>query len=99
MKGSLFICFLLISAGIYAQQKSNASSVAIRTIPFDNNWLFTKDSVTNAEQADYNDSKWRTVNLPHDWSIEDLPAGQAGLPNQKPDTVVGPFSRSSIGNL
>lgn len=66
------------------------NNLPLRSIPFDNAWLFTKDSVANAEQPDFNDSKWRNVDLPHDWSIEDLP-------NQSPDQVVGPFSKSSIG--
>ena len=90
MKKILLICFLLNSVGIYAQTKNKAAVVSAHTIPFDNAWHFTKDSVANGEQVDYIDSKWRKVDLPHDWSIEDLP-------NQKPDTIVGPFSRSSIG--
>src|SRR4051812_37108716 len=69
--------------------QSNAQS---RTYLFDNNWLFTKDNVANAEQADYNDSTWRALDLPHDWSIEDLPS-------QQEDSVQGPFSKASIGKM
>src|SRR5205085_12577268 len=90
MKKVIIICVLVISFGTLAQKKSVSPGLAIRTIPFDNAWLFTKDSVSNAEQAGYNDSKWRKVDLPHDWSIEDLP-------NQTTDSITGPFSRSSIG--
>ncbi|GAB3701068.1 glycoside hydrolase family 2 TIM barrel-domain containing protein [Spirosoma flavus] len=49
-----------------------------------------KDSTVQAEQPTYNDATWRKLDLPHDWSIEDLP-------NQKPDQVAGPFSRASVG--
>ena len=66
------------------------NSQNLRTTPFDNAWLFTKDSVTNAELLGFDDSQWRKINLPHDWSIEDLP-------NQTPDQIVGPFSKNSIG--
>ncbi len=38
---------------------------------FDNNWKFSlTDTAVIASAPEYNDSKWRTLNLPHDWSIE-----------------------------
>jgi len=40
------------------------------TISFDNDWLFFKGFVSNAETVDFNDAAWRKVNTPHDWSIE-----------------------------
>ncbi|MDB5243026.1 MAG: glycoside hydrolase family protein, partial [Spirosoma sp.] len=43
-----------------------------------------------AEQSTYDDTGWRKLDLPHDWSIEDLP-------NQSPNLVSGPFSRASPG--
>jgi beta-galactosidase len=36
----------------------------------DRNWKFIQSDIENAEKPDFNDTKWRTVNLPHDWSIE-----------------------------
>jgi beta-galactosidase len=49
----------------------------------DANWKFHLGDVESAEQPDFDDSAWRTVRLPHDWSIEgaphaDAPAGGAG---------------------
>ena len=86
MKKILYlICFHLIFVNTYAQNKNG-----LRSRPFDTGWLFLKDSATETDLQSYDDSKWRIVNLPHDWSIEDLP-------DQKPDTVVGPFDRKSIG--
>jgi beta-galactosidase len=71
MKGILLIFSLLISVGMYAQKNSLAAKA--RTISFDDNWLFKKDSTINASTANYNDANWRKLDLPHDWSIEDLP--------------------------
>ena len=85
LRWGICICLLFLAFVLKAQNNS-----PLRSISFDSAWLFTKDSVTNAEQSDFNDSKWRKVDLPHDWSIEDLP-------NQTPDQIVGPFSKSSIG--
>ena len=63
-----------------------------RTTSFDMGWRFIKENPSGAENPGYNDSGWRIVNLPHDWSIEDLP-------NQIPDSIVGPFSKASIGKM
>ena len=40
---------------------------------FDANWRFLKDSTIDASGVALDDSKWRVLDLPHDWSIEDLP--------------------------
>ena len=37
---------------------------------FDNGWKFHKGDIKGAEQAVFNDSAWRVLDLPHDWSIE-----------------------------
>lgn len=78
----MVLVFLVLSIGKVNAQDS-------RTISFDKNWRFKKDSLVGAESPAYNDSGWRTLNLPHDWSIEDLP-------NQVADSVSGPFSKAAI---
>ncbi len=75
---------LAISSNVNAQTKT------ARTRSFDAGWKFLRDSIEGAEQPSYDDSKWRMVDVPHDWSIEDLP-------NQNDDNIVGPFDKSSIG--
>jgi beta-galactosidase len=43
----------------------------VRTVmPFDNGWLFFLGDATGADQAAFADSAWRSLNVPHDWSIE-----------------------------
>jgi beta-galactosidase len=61
-----------------------------RILPFDSGWKFLKDSTVFAANPGYDDSGWRSLDLPHDWSIEDLPAE----PGQE---RIGPFSRKSPG--
>jgi beta-galactosidase len=39
-------------------------------IPLDLGWLFNKGDATGADQATFADSSWRSLNVPHDWSIE-----------------------------
>jgi len=49
---------------------------------FNAGWKFHKGDIGEAQRADYDDSGWRTLNLPHDWSAEgpfdaDDPSGQS----------------------
>ena len=83
----IFLLFYCTPFCLMAHAQTNAEN---RTRLFDANWRFIQDNTISAEAPDYDDSKWRTVTLPHDWSIEDLP-------NQKQDTVGGPFDRNSMG--
>ena len=73
-------------------QHLSAQIAANRQHPFDNDWKFIKGSLPGAEDPFFDDSKWRTLDLPHDWSIEDLP-------DQKEGIVTGPFSKTAIGGL
>jgi beta-galactosidase len=50
---------------------------------FGSSWKFNLGDVTGAEQAAFDDSGWRTLDVPHDWSIElafnaNSPAGSGG---------------------
>src|SRR5213593_176271 len=53
------------------------------TLDFDRAWRFHLGDVPGAQEAGFDDSGWRTLNLPHDWSIEGEfsdtnPAGAGG---------------------
>src|SRR5258706_4781858 len=40
---------------------------------FDFGWRFYRGGAQSAETPSFDDTSWRKVDLPHDWSIEDLP--------------------------
>ena len=40
---------------------------------FDDDWLFLRGDAAGAQESGFDASGWRKVDLPHDWSIEDLP--------------------------
>lgn len=46
---------------------------------------------------DLNDSNWRTLDLPHDYSIEDLPDQQKSQSEKEGVKQIGPFSEMSAG--
>ena len=37
---------------------------------FNENWLFSLSDDSLVASVSYNDSKWRKLDLPHDWSVE-----------------------------
>jgi beta-galactosidase len=43
---------------------------ARQILNIDTEWRFNLGDSTGAEKPDFNDAKWRNLNLPHDWSIE-----------------------------
>ncbi len=56
-----------------------------RNTLFDSDWKFFRGGKQGAEKPDFNDSDWRKLDLPHDWSIEDLPGTQS------------PFNADAVG--
>jgi beta-galactosidase len=52
----------LLLAGAAAQARTVSS--------FDTDWRFLKADAPGAEQSAFDDSTWRNLNVPHDWSIE-----------------------------
>ena len=50
---------------------------------FDDNWRFKLGDTPDAPSLAYNDVGWRSLDLPHDWSVEadfdaEVPAGNDG---------------------
>ncbi len=41
-----------------------------KAVLFDNDWKFILSDVKDGSNPQLNDSKWRSLDLPHDWSIE-----------------------------
>jgi beta-galactosidase len=81
---SLFLLAILFAFSCVVQNPSE------REINFNNDWKFIRADVTGAEQPGYDDATWRMLDLPHDYSIEDLPAKE-GVKQ------IGPFSEKSAG--
>ena len=58
----LLITIMLSASQVFAQGRTIAD--------FDKGWQFNLGDVADAQQTGFNDANWRTLNLPHDWSIE-----------------------------
>ncbi len=75
---------LAVSLLSYLILMATSSIYAGDITSFDSSWLFCQDDeLTGAEVVGFDDSGWREVDLPHDWSIEgpidrDSPTGRGG---------------------
>ena len=72
MKHTLPVLFAAIFlSAVSATAAGNDHSTAARTTTsFDADWRFLKADATGAEQNQFDDSTWRKLDVPHDWSIE-----------------------------
>ena len=73
---AVIFCFISISSMTGKIEKINEQKINKKgrsLILFDSGWRFHQGAGEKAEGSDYNDSSWRSLNLPHDWSIEDIP--------------------------
>src|SRR5665213_3189946 len=88
MKKNFFlIIFFLFGFQCFAQRK----------ISFDEGWRFHRGDVAKAEDVNFKDKSWRNIDLPHDWSIEDLPGTESPF---SPDVINGVsigFTTGGIG--
>ncbi|MGD0382913.1 MAG: hypothetical protein ABSA77_05265, partial [Thermoguttaceae bacterium] len=93
--GSIVIFTLLAAASIKAAVSPESTRHARITSSFDQDWRFLKadaaDKVPGAENPDFDDSAWRTLNVPHDWSIE------GSFDENNPTRGAGGFLPAGVG--
>ena len=82
---------------IFACITTSAQPLLKRNNLFDNNWRFHKGGALGAEEPSFNDSGWRVIDLPHDWSIEDLPGTDSPFNADAISQVNGGFTTGGTG--
>ena len=60
---TLFSLFIFVITPLFGVAQSR------ETITLTDNWKFQKGKNDHAFQKQFNDSKWETVTVPHDWAI------------------------------
>ena len=66
-------------------------------ILFDTGWKFHRGDVAGAESMDFDDSSWRLLNLPHDYSIEDLPGTDSPFDPDHPAGIDAGYLTNGTG--
>jgi beta-galactosidase len=88
---TLALCLSLLLLSIHPRAQGTPSpqrgQASRSTILLDAGWKFHRGGAQRAEQPEFDDAAWRTIDLPHDWSIEDAPG------------TASPFHRDAIGQV
>lgn len=64
-----FIIFLLCFLPFFVYAQNQLAISPIKT-SFNKNWKFILGGQKGAEKPDFDDTNWRSLNVPHDWAIE-----------------------------
>ncbi len=87
---NIFYVLLLLTVGLSllsscSHNKTKTENIlAVSNQPrtrllFDFGWYFHRGDLANGQNAMPDASSWKPVNLPHDWSIKDLPGTNTPL--------------------
>jgi beta-galactosidase len=81
---------LVIIAGC---RPGNRSDLSERDRLFNTGWKFMQDSLpAGPEQSGFDDSEWLSLDLPHDWSIRQLPGPESRIRSGRSPKAVGATS-------
>jgi beta-galactosidase len=83
----------LVASPVGTTAGPSAAFTVGRAQPFDLDWRFHRGEGEGFEEPGFDESGWRTVDLPHDWSIEDL----SPRPAEKGAHLIGPFDMNAEG--
>ena len=85
------LCLFLLSSWSLVPLRAQVPSTPRLELAADSGWKFTLGDPGGALEPSFADGTWRTVNLPHDWSIEGRPE------KDNPSAGGGGFFPAGIG--
>lgn len=80
---ALLFIFTILGILTGCNQKNNDEILSLRKIKFNEGWVFQLSEKEQASKDELDDLAWKSVSIPHDWSIEgeikeDNPSGSQG---------------------
>lgn len=91
-----FLCHIIILL-LLALSGCDVKDNDVRVMSFDQNWLFYRGDIEGGESVILDDSQWRRVCLPHDWSIENIPGTDSPFASDAITEVSGGFTIGGTG--
>jgi beta-galactosidase len=92
MRIKILLVFILVASFTGFSQSFSEKPVLL-----DDHWYFHRGGAQRAEQPEFDDASWRIVDLPHDWSIEDLPESTSPFDRDAISQVNGGFTTGGNG--
>ncbi|MBW8745005.1 MAG: DUF4982 domain-containing protein [Sphingomonas sp.] len=74
-----------------------AAPATSRTLELNADWHFHRGDQPGAEQPGFDDRNWRSVSVPHDWSIEDLPGQSHPFDPKAPGGAAIAYTQGGVG--
>lgn len=84
-----FLILLMVSVFIFT-----TTARGRHVLPLDSDWKFKLGDMQGAEQISFDDSGWRKLELPHDWSVE---PESGGFRQEAPTGGSGGYVTAGIG--
>jgi len=97
MKFTVTKIHLIIFFGAFSFMQIKAQPLSDRENLFNSGWRFHLGGAQGAENPQFDDSQWRKIDLPHDWSIEDLPGTNSPFSINAISQVSGGFTTGGSG--
>src|SRR5215216_1261872 len=97
MKLSNHYRFFLILGFLIFVNSAKAQQTEFEPLLFDEGWKFHRGGAQGAEDISFADSAWRTIDIPHDWSIEDVPGTNSPFQRDAESQVNGGFTSGGTG--
>jgi beta-galactosidase len=97
-----FLISVFLFTGCTHFQKSDVETLPVTDDPrteilFDFGWRFNRGDVENGEASDLDASSWRMVDLPHDWSIEDIPGTDSPIDSNSVGAIDAGYTVGGTG--
>jgi beta-galactosidase len=89
--------FIILLAAVISASVLMAQNPGPGINRFDTGWRFHRGGALGAENPQFDDSGWRLLDLPHDWSIEDLPGTESPFNRDAISQVSGGFTTGGTG--
>ena len=64
------VLIILLFAFLLSATPASTQVTAGSSVKINDGWKFQKGDVEKAATPEFDDSKWRIIDLPHDWSVE-----------------------------
>lgn len=90
IKKYIILSFQLVVLAVFGQN-------SFEPVSMDFDWKFHKGGAYGAQYESFDDSSWQTIDVPHDWSIEDLEGTNSPFHPDAHTQVNGGFTTGGTG--
>jgi beta-galactosidase len=96
MKNAMYYCGIALTVFFASCSRQSVEDKRVKEL-FDFGWKFYRGNPVGAEFPAFDDSSWRSVDLPHDFSIENIPGTNSPFDANAVSGISGGFTEGGTG--